>query len=469
MQVTRVLLLVACCASALARPRALLIGINDYSASGLPSLSGAVNDVQAMRELLVARYGFEVVVLTDRAATREAILRAIATQLTGENNFFYYAGHGSQVRNSRSDEPDQLDESIVAADAARADIRDKELRRLFNRILDRGARLTVMIDACHSGSGARGAHTHVRGVAPDLRDVADASEAGPRPEDRGALVLSASQDFDDADETRDERKQIHGAFTLAWLRALRPDEPANTTFARARAILQATKPYQHPVLAGDARAPFLMVERQASSPVVFCVSRVRNNTAIVQSHLPAGTTLRTGTATLTITASRNLAESEARIDRGTVTPGTLATPDHPPAPRWPAQGTWPYHLAIRRNGALVTGHTLHGGARYQLVLTGHPPSPVRYIYVFVIDPTGRSILLFPRRTTGSIENRFPIANEDEIPLTPFRVAPPYGDDTYVLVTSDEPLPDLAIFEQEGARSPLPPGWSIERTVWRSAP
>ena len=47
--------------------------------------------------------------------------------------FVYFAGHGSQVRNSKSDEPDLLDESIVPADSRRGapDIRDKELRRIF--------------------------------------------------------------------------------------------------------------------------------------------------------------------------------------------------------------------------------------------------------------------------------------------------------------------------------------------------
>src|SRR5262249_50106839 len=146
---------------------------------------------------------------------------------------FYFAGHGSQVRNSRSDEPDFLDESLVPADsrAGAADIRDKELRLYFNRILHRGAHLTVMLDNCHSGSGARGLLTeaHPRGVKPDLRDVADGSRA-PRPEDRGALVLAAAEDFDAAWETRDKSGVHHGAFTWAWMRALRdasPGEPVS--------------------------------------------------------------------------------------------------------------------------------------------------------------------------------------------------------------------------------------------------
>src|SRR4029079_17435005 len=118
--------------------RAVLVGIDDYSASRLPpaagggqrsvpNLEGAVNDVRAVREMLVALYGFapqDVVVLTDQAATRAAILGAVDEHLlqpsrAGDVVLFYYSGHGSQVANSLSDEPDHLDESIVPADWAR--------------------------------------------------------------------------------------------------------------------------------------------------------------------------------------------------------------------------------------------------------------------------------------------------------------------------------------------------------------
>jgi len=268
--------------------RALLIGINDYTASTLaahlptapapgrdwPNLAGAVNDVNTMRDMLVALHGFDgkdIVTLTDQAATRGAILDAIEQRLVNpaakdDVILFYYAGHGSQVRNSMSDERDKLDESLVPADsrAGAADIRDKELRMLFNRILDRGARLTVILDNCHSSSGARGLGTGARprGVKPDLRDVADGVTV-PRPESRGALVLAATQDVDAAWETRDAEGKFHGAFSWAWMRAMRDSassEPVMETFLRAQARMRAETPYQQPTIAGtvDTRtAPFL--------------------------------------------------------------------------------------------------------------------------------------------------------------------------------------------------------------------
>ena len=266
--------------------RALLIGINDYSAAPAPglrdsrapardwtNLDGAVNDVRLVRDILVARHGFasaDIVTLTDREATRAAILSAIDSVLVrkarkGDVLLFYYSGHGSQVRNSLSTETDKLDESIVPADSRRgaSDIRDKELSVAFNRLLDSGARLTVVLDACHSGSGARGLTGGLRhrGVKPDLRDIADPTNA-PRPEDRGALVISAAEDFDLAYETIDD-KTIRGAFSWAFARALRdagPGEAAGDTFLRAQAVLRAEMPAQNPVLAGRAEmrdTPFL--------------------------------------------------------------------------------------------------------------------------------------------------------------------------------------------------------------------
>jgi hypothetical protein len=369
------------------RRHALLIGINDYSASHLttpagarlpfgrddwPDLSGAAVDARAFGELLTLLYGFapdDIVTLTDQAATRAAMLHTLGQLADSASKddvvFFYFAGHGSQVRNSLSDEPDGLDESIVPADSRRGapDIRDKELRILFNRILDRGARLTVMLDNCHSGSGARGLPTGARprGIKPDLRDVADPSRgAGPRPENRGALVLMASQDFAQAWETHDPQGTMHGTFTWAWMRALRdaaPGEAAMTTFLRAQARMRAETPFQEPVLAGssDARLrPFLgtsAVDRGEPRKLV-AVSKVHaNGTVLLQggwaNGLAAGNELQVVNAPnirLTITTIDGLARSEARVTPATLTgaaikPGTLVE-----ASGWTAPPPNPLHV-----------------------------------------------------------------------------------------------------------------------------
>ncbi|EDX87436.1 caspase domain protein [Synechococcus sp. PCC 7335] len=96
-----------------ARKLALLIGINDYPSSTVPSgqsddgkLFGAQNDVALQRELLIHRFGFlpeDIVSLTDAQATREGIYQAFVNHLyrqveSGDVVVVHFSGHGSQVR-----------------------------------------------------------------------------------------------------------------------------------------------------------------------------------------------------------------------------------------------------------------------------------------------------------------------------------------------------------------------------------
>jgi hypothetical protein len=366
----KILLLLAVClgfaardgiAAPAPRRRALLIGINDYTASRLgvrprtetapqrdwPNLAGAVNDVGALEEMLGLLYGFDkrdIKTLTNQEATRSAILDAVENHLLkhagkGDVLLFYYAGHGSQVLNSLSNEPDRLDESIVPADSRLGvrDIRDKELRPFFNGILDRGARLTVILDNCHSGSGARGLATGAqpRGVKPDLRDIADRTSPGPRPEEHGALVISATQDFDIAWESRDEEGKMHGAFSWAWIRAMRDSttgETAAETFARASARLRAEKPYQEPVLAGNREvtlSPFLGIRSdRRGDRTVISVEKVRRDGAVLlqggwANGLTVGTELRVwgdGNDTVGVPRSSSVPRGSSGAGAGRGTP-----------------------------------------------------------------------------------------------------------------------------------------------------
>ncbi|HUP59648.1 MAG TPA: caspase family protein [Thermoanaerobaculia bacterium] len=352
-------LLLALCAAldAQAAKRALLIGINDYSASRLGTprvppppdrdwrdLNGAVTDVETLQQMLVLLYGFEqqnLVTLTDQQATREAILRSLDELVSraskGDVLLFYYAGHGSQVRNSLSDEPDRMDESIVPADSRHGtrDIRDKELRLRFNAIVDKGARLTVILDNCHSGSGARGLPTGARprAVKPDLRDLADRTRTPPAPTDRGALVLSATQDFDQAWESRDEQGKLHGAFSWALIRAMRDssaDESASETFLRARARLRAETPFQEPVMEGTPEARLTPLfgarsDRRGDRTVVSVEKVQSDGTVLLQggwaNGLSIGTELRVVSdrnisARLRVTEMTGLARCRARIEPG---------------------------------------------------------------------------------------------------------------------------------------------------------
>ena len=313
--------------------RALIIGIDKYQPSEASNqrtlrnkwsnLDGAVNDALAVKELLIAQFGFSeqnIYLLLDSLnannleATREKIISSIKEELInpskkGDIVFFYYAGHGSQIKNSKSPEKDQKDETIVPSDSYLSkendirDIRDKELALLFNQLVDKGVVLTLIFDSCHSGSIARGKEDDykVRKLEALEIDVAD-SEIYPRPEDRegGALVISAAQDYQTAKETKDEFGNPHGAFTSAFLKTLRSNsvnESATSVFSSIKSIVESTGRDQFPVIAGpeDRKKQnlFGIASNQLENKTVVALLSKSNEEIILQGGVAVG--LREGT------------------------------------------------------------------------------------------------------------------------------------------------------------------------------
>ena len=82
--------------------RALVIGINNYQDKKIPALKTAVNDAREVASLLQTRYGFQVTLLLDRQATRQAIIEKMrdlaANTSPDESVLIYYAGHGELDR-----------------------------------------------------------------------------------------------------------------------------------------------------------------------------------------------------------------------------------------------------------------------------------------------------------------------------------------------------------------------------------
>lgn len=166
--------------SAEAAQRALLIGVSDYQhlpffskrlGREFKGLNGPRNDVKLLRQTLITRYGFPdeaIRVLTDREATREAILKNFESWLIegsspGDLLLFYFSGHGVQVRDQNGDEDDGMDEALapydVILEGARDPIEarlivDDELGVLLRQLKDR--QVVVIVDACYSGTATRG-------------------------------------------------------------------------------------------------------------------------------------------------------------------------------------------------------------------------------------------------------------------------------------------------------------------------
>ncbi|HEX8253462.1 MAG TPA: CHAT domain-containing protein, partial [Thermoanaerobaculia bacterium] len=129
----------------------------------------------------------------------------------------------------------------------------------------------------------------------------------------------------------------------------------------------------------------------------------------------------------------------------------------------PPNAEFAYRLAIRRarDNALLTDATMVEGERYGFVLRAAPGVGAgikpRFIYVFMVDSYGKSVLFFPRSATGTVENRFPLPDTapEEIRLgSRSAVIPeaPFGADTYFLLATEEPLTDPWILEWAGVRT-----------------
>jgi Caspase domain len=82
--------------------RALIIGINDYKDPKIPDLHTAVSDAKDMADLLIKHYGFQVNLLLNQDATKEAIYRALrnlaSSTKSDDSVLIYYAGHGDLDR-----------------------------------------------------------------------------------------------------------------------------------------------------------------------------------------------------------------------------------------------------------------------------------------------------------------------------------------------------------------------------------
>lgn len=195
-------------AADLDRPRqfSLLIGIGDYRWAeewkDLEPLRGPVNDVARVSHSLT-RWGFSADpaaqrVLLDEGATREGIergLRWLAESVRDSSDVvvIYYSGHGSWAADQPIDDIRRLDETLTAPGDAfdealvpydARDLHDPtdlflddELRYWLDRI---GTdKVTVIVDACFSGTITRGSPDPASPSAPRAR--------GPSPPDHIVL------------------------------------------------------------------------------------------------------------------------------------------------------------------------------------------------------------------------------------------------------------------------------------------
>lgn len=233
-----------------AADRALLIGVGTYQ--NLPPklfLHGPKNDIVAMEDLLTGPLGFDrsaIRVLKDEQATRATILSSIDEWLVagtqpGDRAYLYYSGHGLQVTDQDGDEDDGMDEALAPFDLVAKDkdwdgaITDDELDAILERL--KGRAVTLVIDACHSGTISRSLSGDVSaGIEgarflprPEAKPVEQALTRGLRIDlgvvdkpkrinESGIVAWSASAPYQVAwDDVRLPVESRHGVFTEAYV------------------------------------------------------------------------------------------------------------------------------------------------------------------------------------------------------------------------------------------------------------
>ncbi|MCA9544998.1 MAG: caspase family protein [Myxococcales bacterium] len=270
----------------LARPEhrfAVVVGVDRYPDPQLNDLKSAVADARLFGATLRDHFGFppdQIRLLTDEAATHAGIvgaLRWLETQAGPDRSVvFYFAGHGSRTRDQSGDEPDQYDETLVPFDAHRdpsrppLDLVDDTFGALVRRIAAKGGGTTIILDACHSGTGTKGddiARTAVPFEAfgdaglPDAKDP----EGSPR-----YVSLAGAADDQQAVERPvrypDGRVgPYHGLFTWHLVQALKAAGPGETwaqVVQRVGAGMRTAKVHQTPQLEGQGgeQRPFALME-----------------------------------------------------------------------------------------------------------------------------------------------------------------------------------------------------------------
>ena len=157
------------------RRTAFLVGINYINTDS--ELSGCYNDVVNVAQYLRSTLGYaagSIAILTDGnrgrfgtasalPPTRQNIIAGLTTlvagMIPGDEAVFHFSGHGSLVRDTNADEVTGFDSCLCPVDyAAPASvgggmITDDEIRTLLVNKVPRGARLYVILDCCHNGTG----------------------------------------------------------------------------------------------------------------------------------------------------------------------------------------------------------------------------------------------------------------------------------------------------------------------------
>jgi hypothetical protein len=207
---------------------AVVIGVGRYENDGIPRLTYAVPDAEAIYQTLVGPGGFKkenVLLLTDRTErkpTLRSIRWALGTFLSrsarkDDTVLIFFAGHGAPEVDPRGLERDGLAKYLIPIDADPDDLYSSafpmdELQTVFARI--EAERVVAFLDACYSGTAGGRTFTSRKTRSGSVDDLF--LERLTR--SRGRAIITASR----PSEVSLELAELgHGVFTYFLLQGLK--------------------------------------------------------------------------------------------------------------------------------------------------------------------------------------------------------------------------------------------------------
>ena len=210
------------------RHKSLIVGINYHGTRA--ELRGCINDARNMQNLL-RRNGFpddgsHMLLLTDERArgneyqpTVKNLMKAFRWFMKdvrrGDVLFFHFSGHGGQVPDRTGHEEDGYNETVIPVDFERnGQITDDVLWGSLVYDLPEGARMTALMDMCHSGTGLDLPYDYNVNTGRWKEDTNPAHSAGD------VVLFSGCEDSQTSADVGGTRKRMAGgAMTLAFTKA----------------------------------------------------------------------------------------------------------------------------------------------------------------------------------------------------------------------------------------------------------
>jgi hypothetical protein len=256
-------------AQAAPRKVALLVGVGQYSGN-IRSLDGPPHDVNALRDVLIRRWGFaagDIHTLVDAQASKAAIMAELTAlkqrSAAGDDVLVYFSGHGTSALNGRANLPvPHGSGAFVPADyvfRTPASIEGlivgrTDLVPMLSGLEASGRQLWVISDSCYSGQQVRsvkwgndseaslpsrmiplvyGQAEYQREADQSLADAAPA-QTTPYPYKATAYLAASAEGERALDISRQSLARTptldgrpHGAFTDALLRVLEGQIPGD--------------------------------------------------------------------------------------------------------------------------------------------------------------------------------------------------------------------------------------------------